>query len=159
MTRPDISPPHRPHLDRFLCAEVGRERNGMDLSVLSVLARLGKDPWEEAARLAHLPGAAAADSLAGAIASLPGSNWPLAEARATALRLVPLLRPEARRGGGAPPIELSLGERRLAALMIGVAFGAALTSATWLGAALPRVISHTGSASAPTAKSADSPPP
>jgi len=44
MTHPAPSPPHRPHLDCFLHADVGQERNGMDLGVLSVLARLDKDP-------------------------------------------------------------------------------------------------------------------
>lgn len=41
--------------DPFLLASVGREENGMQVSVLSALARLGLDPWEEADRLAGLP--------------------------------------------------------------------------------------------------------
>jgi len=41
--------------DPFLLASVGREENGMEISVLSALARLGLDPWEEAGRLAVLP--------------------------------------------------------------------------------------------------------
>ena len=63
----------------------------MDLSVLSVLARVGHDPWTEAARLAALPRAAAADSLAATIACLPGESQARAHARAVALCLVPLL--------------------------------------------------------------------
>jgi len=161
MTHPAASPPHRPHLDRFLHADVGQERNGMDLSVLSVLARLDKDPWEEAARLAGLPPAAAVASLAGAIASMPDGAWPLTEAQTIALRLIPLLqpeRPEARRGGGVPSIGRSLDDRRLAALLIIIAFGALLTLATCLGVGLLRVITHTGQPSAPAATSANGPP-
>jgi len=63
----------------------------MDLSVQSALARVGKDPWTEAARLAGLLRAAAADSLAATIAGLPAGSWPRALARMIALCLVPLL--------------------------------------------------------------------
>jgi hypothetical protein len=42
-------------LDPFLLESVCVEENGMTLSVLSALARLGLDPWVEASRLAALP--------------------------------------------------------------------------------------------------------
>jgi hypothetical protein len=42
--------------DNFLLAPIGDDNNGMLLSVLSALARLDVDPWEEAAVLARLPG-------------------------------------------------------------------------------------------------------
>jgi hypothetical protein len=45
--------------DPFLLESVGVEENGMTVSVLSTLARLGLDPWEEAGRLAVLPKKAA----------------------------------------------------------------------------------------------------
>jgi len=41
--------------DAFLFESLGVEDNGMDLSVLSALARAGVDPWAEARRLAGLP--------------------------------------------------------------------------------------------------------
>jgi hypothetical protein len=41
--------------DRFLFASVGEERNGMALSVLSALARLDLDPWDEAVALSRMP--------------------------------------------------------------------------------------------------------
>jgi hypothetical protein len=44
----------------------------MSLSVVSAFGRLGVDPWREAARLAGLPEAAAANALAALIARLPG---------------------------------------------------------------------------------------
>ena len=34
--------------DRFLYASVGDDNNGMPLTVLSALARMDVDPWEEA---------------------------------------------------------------------------------------------------------------
>ena len=42
--------------DDFLFAPIGDDRNDMPLSVLSALARLDVDPWEEAAELARWPG-------------------------------------------------------------------------------------------------------
>lgn len=44
-----------PEFDGFLYAQLGEERNGMPLSVLSALAQLQVDPWQKAARLARLP--------------------------------------------------------------------------------------------------------
>ena len=58
-------------LNDFLFAAVGEQQNGMPLNVVSGLTRLGLDPWEEAARLAALPKALAAEMLAPIIARLP----------------------------------------------------------------------------------------
>lgn len=82
-----------PHsgLNRFLFAEVGTELNGSPLTILSVLARLGQDPWIEAARWAKLPKGAIIDSLAKCIAQMPLSPLALRDARVTASRLVLLL--------------------------------------------------------------------
>jgi len=41
--------------DDFLFAIIGDDRNGMQLSVVSVLARMDLDPWHEAATLAASP--------------------------------------------------------------------------------------------------------
>jgi hypothetical protein len=57
--------------DVFLFAPIGEDRNGMLLSVLSALARLHVDPWQEAAKLARLPREAATQRLASLIAALP----------------------------------------------------------------------------------------
>lgn len=43
-----------PEFDRFLHASVGEDRNGYAVTVLSALARLGLDPWEETAELIAL---------------------------------------------------------------------------------------------------------
>lgn len=45
--------------DAFLFELLAVEENGMELSVLSALARAGLDPWAEAKRLASLPRQAA----------------------------------------------------------------------------------------------------
>ncbi len=81
----------RTGLNEFLFAPVGTEANGMTLSVISVFARLGNDPWLEAGRLARLPKLEATDSLARIIAGMPTSIWPLQAATAIASRLVTLL--------------------------------------------------------------------
>ena len=78
-------------LNPFLFANVGLQINGADLSVLSLLARLGADPWTEAARLALLPRAAATDWLAERISSTPLSAQAVGAARETASRLLLLL--------------------------------------------------------------------
>ena len=50
---------------------MAKNKNGVTLSDVSALKRLGVDPWEEAARLALLPKARAAETLAKLIARLP----------------------------------------------------------------------------------------
>ena len=45
----------RPEFDDFLYAAIGSDKDEMPLSVLSALARLNIDPWEEAAELSELP--------------------------------------------------------------------------------------------------------
>ncbi|MFV1530992.1 MULTISPECIES: hypothetical protein [unclassified Phaeobacter] len=49
-----ILQPHSPEFDRLLQAFVGEDRNGNAVTVLSALARLELEPWEEAAALAAL---------------------------------------------------------------------------------------------------------
>lgn len=41
--------------DDFLFAPIGEDKNDMPLSMLSALARLDIDPWQEAAELSRLP--------------------------------------------------------------------------------------------------------
>jgi hypothetical protein len=70
---------------------VGDEVNGVPLSVLSALARLGLDPRHEAARLSHLTSAAAINQLARMLARLPDRPWTSRDIRRIASRLVELL--------------------------------------------------------------------
>ena len=71
VTRCTTISPFGSEFDSFLFAPIGAERNGTLLSVLSALARLDIDPWQEAARLALLPRDAAIQRLASLIAALP----------------------------------------------------------------------------------------
>jgi hypothetical protein len=80
--------PMLPEFDSFLFAAVGEERDGIPLSVMSALSRLGLDPRDEAARLSHLTKEAAADQLARMIARLSDRRWPLSEARRIAGGLI-----------------------------------------------------------------------
>jgi hypothetical protein len=77
--------------DAFLFAPIGEERDGVLLSVLSALARLDVDPWQEAARLARLPVEAAAQRLASLIAALPEASGPRWDPETIANRLIGLL--------------------------------------------------------------------
>jgi hypothetical protein len=72
----------------FLFAFVGEEESGVDLTVLSALARLGLDPWGEAANLSKLSREAATSALAEKIAALPKGLWKEADIGSIALRLV-----------------------------------------------------------------------
>jgi hypothetical protein len=78
-------------LNDFLFASVGEEHNGVTLSVVSALTRLGLDPWEQAARLTPLPRARAAEALAPLIARLPIRRTQTLDDLAISRRLVELL--------------------------------------------------------------------
>jgi len=83
--------PVLPEMDSFLFARVGEEVDGMPLSVLSALARLGLDPRAEAARLSGLTSKAASSQLARMFARLPDRPWSPSEIRRIASKLVELL--------------------------------------------------------------------
>lgn len=91
MTQQDAFALSRSNLNGFLFADIGVERSGMPLSVISALARQGLDPWQEAERLAKEPRTVATDGLARLIAAMPASLWSLPDATAIAARLVSLL--------------------------------------------------------------------
>jgi hypothetical protein len=80
--------PLRPDLDNFLFAAVGAERDGIQLTMVSTLARLSLDPWDEAERLSSLNKHDAVEQLTRLIAELPGAGRPLAEAREIAGGLI-----------------------------------------------------------------------
>lgn len=77
--------------NEFLYAPIGEEPNGVALSVISALTRLGIDPWEEAARLSDLREDVAIQTLTARIAGFPGACWTQSDARGIAARLVALL--------------------------------------------------------------------
>ena len=77
--------------DDFLFAPIGEDRNEMPLSVLSALARLDVDPWEEAANLTRLPAETATQRLASLIAALPDGSSAHPDPATIAARLIALL--------------------------------------------------------------------
>jgi hypothetical protein len=85
--RPEYSLGHSEY-NAFLFAAIGEDKRGLPLTVLSALARLGFDPWREAARLSDLPREAAARAFAVTIAMLPEGDWKASESEAIAGRLV-----------------------------------------------------------------------
>jgi len=80
-----------PEYDAFLFAPVGAERNGMALSMLSALARLDIDPWQEAAELTRMPRDAANLRLTSLIATLPDTPATGTQIGTIADRLIALL--------------------------------------------------------------------
>lgn len=58
-----------PQFEPFLYAPLGEDRRGSSVTVLSMLARLGVDPWSEASELSRLPLAAARQRLEALTAS------------------------------------------------------------------------------------------
>jgi hypothetical protein len=91
MTRCTLISPLRSEFDNFLFAPICEDRNGMLLSVLSALARLDVDPWQEADELAQLPGETATRRLASMIAALPDGQSGRLDPRTVATRLIALL--------------------------------------------------------------------
>jgi hypothetical protein len=83
--------------DAFLFAQIGEDVNGLPLSVVSALARMDLDPWQEAGELAQLPAEVAIQRLAGLLRSLPDRYLGSSDGAAIAARLIALLqRPPAR---------------------------------------------------------------
>ena len=79
--RPPVRPPSRSStftsglpsdFDAFLHSCVWEDKSGMPLSILSALARLDVDPWDEADTLAHLPKDTALRRLTSLLGRLPG---------------------------------------------------------------------------------------
>lgn len=71
MSLPVRSPLGMSSLERFLFADIGPQSNGLPFTVLSLFARAGLDPWEEAARLSLMSRSAAASRLAAEINRAP----------------------------------------------------------------------------------------
>lgn len=99
--RPEYSLGHSEFND-FLFASIGEEESGSQLTVLSALARLGLDPWTEAARLSELPKEAATAALTATIARLPEGALKASDVRSIALLLVDRLPGSGSRPAGSP---------------------------------------------------------
>ena len=102
LTHAALSPLIGPEFDEFLCAPIGEDRNGTMLSVLSALARLDVDPWQEATSLARMPREAAAVRLNALIDALPHEPASAIPSKASAADLVALL-PKGKTSNVRPP--------------------------------------------------------
>jgi hypothetical protein len=133
----------RSGLNEFLFAAVGTEANGMTLSLLSVFARLGNDPWWEAGRLAGLPKSEAIESLSQIIAGMPRCVWPLPAATAIATRLIALLPTQSETSGYNLPASPSAAKAgrfpRIGLVLLSVAFAAAFASGIFTTAGAPKL--------------------
>ncbi len=84
--------------DPFLYALVCDQRNGTQLSVISAFSRMNTDPWEEAARLAAMPRAAAEKTLISILGQAADISCDWSEVEATVARLIQLLPPNGGHG-------------------------------------------------------------
>jgi hypothetical protein len=123
--------------NEFLFGTVGEERIGMPLSVLSAFARLGLDPWREAARLSDLPRESAVAALSGTIARLPVGRWEPSETRGIAARLIETLPQRGSVSRASPARADGTRRARLSAWLIVIAFGAGVFLAAAVGGELP----------------------
>jgi hypothetical protein len=152
MAYPDAFALNNSVVNDFLFAGVGEELNGSPLTVLSLLARLGEDPWAQAAKWANSPRAAAIDGLAKAILLMPLAPHALADARATASRLVLLL--PARADAPEPKAAVTIGGTQVPEWIPMTAFFCSLAVALMLMTLAPRPDGATTTPNATPAASA-----
>ena len=101
----------RKDFDEFLYSPVGQESDGTPVTLLTVLARLGVDPWEEAADLARLSREPALQRLASHLEAMPNEPATAADTVSIATRLITLLHrapPRKAASQEAPPLAAAL---------------------------------------------------
>jgi hypothetical protein len=92
----------RKDFDDFLFAPVGPDFDGTPLTLATVLARLGVDPWEEAAELASLAQEPAMQRLTSRLESMPNAPSTAEDTVNVAMRLLALLHRAAPRKSPSP---------------------------------------------------------
>lgn len=80
-----------PKFDPFLYAPLGEDQRGSSVTVLSMLARLGIDPWREASELSKLPEAAARVRLDAVLARFHDVSSPITDRGKTVRKLLAFL--------------------------------------------------------------------
>jgi hypothetical protein len=91
MARPVAESSPKSEFNAFLFAPIGKNSDGMQVSVLSGLAQSELDPWAEATELALLPARSAVERLAFLIGKMPNERWAYPNPAAVAPRLIALL--------------------------------------------------------------------
>ena len=113
MERPPSRAPLSGEFDAFLFSSIGEDRNGVQLSVVSLLARRDLDPWLEAAKLANESRETATRQLTRLIQTITYQPLTLPDPEAIAIRLVALLPHQPHTDIGQP----AKGERAVAAVL------------------------------------------
>jgi hypothetical protein len=127
MTHAALAPLIGPDFDEFLGASIGEDRNGTGLSVLSALARLDVDPWQEATSLARMSREAAAGRLTALIDALPYEPASVIPSKTIAADLVALLPRASKLSVRSPDNELAVVGARQARIRIALCALAALS--------------------------------
>jgi hypothetical protein len=87
----------------FLFASIDEGASEARLSVVSALARLDLDPWQQAAELTQLPRETAVQRLAALLSNLPGDDLAHSDSQTISQRLIALLPLTGGPASGAPP--------------------------------------------------------
>lgn len=96
----------RTDFDAFLYAPLGEDANGLPLTLVTIFARAGVDPWEEAADLAAMPVEPAMQRLASRLEASPNPPASPADTVNIVTRLITLLHRAPPRKAAAPePID------------------------------------------------------
>ena len=90
-----------PQYEAFLYAPIGEDHQGLSVTVLSMLARLGVDPWTEAADLSELPRRAAQQRLEALIGKFHDVSTQVSDHGRIALKLLAFLPKQAKSTGSA----------------------------------------------------------
>jgi len=90
-----------PQYEAFLYAPIGEDHQGLSVTVLSMLARLGVDPWTEAADLSELPRRAAQQRLEALIGKFHDVSTQVSDRGRIALKLLAFLPKQAKSTGSA----------------------------------------------------------
>src|SRR5688572_2345398 len=98
----------RKDFDEFLFAPVGKDSDGSPVTLLTVLARLGVDPWQEASDLAHLSREPAMQRLASRLEAMPNGPATAADTVTIATRLIALLHRVPTRAAPAPDVPIQI---------------------------------------------------
>ncbi len=133
----------------------------MLLSVLSALARLNLDPWQEAAKLAVLPVEVATERLTSLIAALPDAPSERLSPGTIAARLVALLPRTARPNVESQRTAIGIGAATSsrAGITFAIFMALMLGAQAILASRLPPVQADTASAPPSTGVSQQAPPP
>jgi len=143
----------------FLYAPIGDDRNETPVSILSALARLDIDPWQEAAALARLPRDMAAQRLTASLAALSDSPAAHPGHGSIAARLIALLprQADSEKPPGKPPIDVGDVTKLRAGMYMSVALIAVTLAVQWI--ADRQTPAQLDDASASTSSTSQMPPP